>query len=181
MTYYDDADYANNIGYVPDDIDMHSVMSYHTNISGFPGGSVDSRSKNNRKLMEDMKLADKGYQCVKRKVMRGEVCKTAKIEYYTTNYTPGIKIRDAITGMRYKHLVGSRDEDLFFKVRLSNGETGSDPPLLFYESPESYEKHQHCALSDTIKSVWREKFNAEVLKRKYENDTYNYGDMTVIH
>ena len=60
MAYFDEADYNNNIGYVPEDCDVYSVSSYVT------AGSVNSRVKKNKKLLEDMKSSDKGYRCVKR-------------------------------------------------------------------------------------------------------------------
>lgn len=170
MAYYDDADYNANLGYEPED--AGSVTSYVTG-TGFPGGSVDSRTKKNRKLMEDMKSADKGYHCIK--------TKKSKIEFYSTNYTPGTRIRDAMTGMRYKHLVGSRDEYLFFKVAFCTGQCGQETQIIFYDSPEDYEKNQKCTLPDSTKSTWRERYNEELLIRKYEADRRTFGDMVVVH
>jgi hypothetical protein len=35
------------------------------------------------------------------------------ISFYTTSTTPGFRIRNAVTGLRERFLVGSKDEDLF--------------------------------------------------------------------
>jgi len=170
MAYYDDADYNANLGYEPED--AVSEASYVTG-SGFPGGSVDSRTKKNRKLMEEMKSVDKGYHIIK--------TKKSRLEFYSTNYTPGTRIRDAMTGMRYKYLVGSRDEFLFFKTAFCTGQCGQDTQILFYDSPEEYEKNHKCTLPDMIKTAWRERYNEELLLRKYESDRRTFGDMVVVH
>jgi hypothetical protein len=65
-------------------------------------------------------------------------------------------IRNAETGEVTNYAVGSANEDLFFKVRVT-GEIPSGAVTLFYSSPEHYEKHQHTVLTDDMKYVWKEK------------------------
>lgn len=69
----------------------------------------------------------------------------------------GTRIRNAITGMKQSQLVGSADEDLYFKVisTVVPGAVGS--VTLFYSSPSEYEMHQNAIVSDSVKEAWRQK------------------------
>lgn len=103
----------------------------------------------------------KNFILTKRRINR---IKKVEIGYFTTNDTPNNKIVNAINGLRYmyedpksKILVGSIHEDLLFKVRISNGENKKEPVLLFYDSPEQFEKHQHIILNQKIKESWTNK------------------------
>lgn len=162
--YYNEADYNNNLGYADNEYEVESDTTENT-------GSVYDldEEKLRRKMIRDAKLADKGYHYVRREINSCKV-KTdhfgsinipysykVKLEYYETRNVPGAKIRDALTGTYMNALVGSRDEDLFFKVLVCTGETGQNPPLLFYDSINDYERHNHCKVSDTIRDKWMEK------------------------
>lgn len=101
----------------------------------------------------------KNFKLAKRKII--DKRKKTEIGYFTTSYIPNSKIVNAITGLRYRDedpklniSVGSAHEDLFFKVRISNGETGQDPVTLFYDSPEQFEKHQYTLLNQKTKEAW---------------------------
>jgi hypothetical protein len=85
-----------------------------------------------------------------------KVLKT-NISFYTTSTTPGFRIRNAVTGLRERFLVGSKDEDLFFKVSLNNGELGQCPHsnTMFFNSPSEYESLFYTSVSDGIKDKWR--------------------------
>jgi hypothetical protein len=65
----------------------------------------------------------------------------------------GATIRNAVTGEKYYgHRVGSKNEDRYFKTRLSTGELGlKNSVLLFYESIEQYERHMTTKLDKQIK------------------------------
>lgn len=113
----------------------------------------------------------KGFRQVKRKVGR----KTTSLVYFTTPFTPDCKIVNAVTGLRYrdddpkcKYVVGSIQEDLFFKVCISNGENGQESTLLFYDSPEQYEKHQFATLSQPIKEQWLNKKMNYILHKRLQ-------------
>lgn len=103
----------------------------------------------------------KNFKLVKRKINKR---KKVEIGYFTTSYIPNSKIVNAITGLRYRDedpklniSVGSIHEDLFFKVRISNGESSPDPVLVFYDSPEQFEKHQCILLNQKLKESWLNK------------------------
>lgn len=104
---------------------------------------------------------DKGYHRVRRQKKVGG---KFNLEYYETFANVDTRIRNAVTGFRYRdehpklrYLVGSRQEDLFFKAVISNGENGNKPVFLFYDSPEQFEKHQRIILSQPIKEKWANK------------------------
>ena len=81
----------------------------------------------------------------------------------------GNLIVDSVTGAVFsghneqdkliRHLVGSKYEDLYFKVK-----DGSN--TFFYHSPEEFEKHQYNELSEEVKSKWREKYTAMQYKHR---------------
>lgn len=71
-------------------------------------------------------------------------------------------IRNAETGEVTKYAVGSANEDLFFKVRVT-GEIPSGAITLFYNSPEHYEKHQFTVITNDMRCNWREKRDNRIL------------------
>jgi len=90
--------------------------------------------------------------------------KKKTIEFYETPCVVGAVIRNPITGIRmYGHKVGSRDEDLYFKVVFSGhppAKNGThNPCFLYYESPEQWEKHHSTLCPESIRDAWREKYN----------------------
>jgi len=140
--------------YIPPD-DNYSIISDSTYASenhAFTKG----RNKNSY-----TKPHDSGHH----KVVNKEGKNKTKIEVYSTSFIPGTLIRDAITGQRYsQYRVGSNLEDLFFKVREVTGQFGKEPLLLYYDSPEQYERHMDHVVSNTIKQRWTDKFaNAQSL------------------
>ena len=148
--YYgdNDVDYQ-NVGMSDDFTD---TMSYTT---------VTSKRKQSKKEIDSMKKADKGYH--KFEVHYGR--KKVELELYSTPATPGKQIRDAITGYRNtRHLVGSMDEDLYFKTIAATGQLGNDGNLLFYNSPEEFERHMKVTVSQEIKQKWSDKCLAARLR-----------------
>ena len=144
--------------------------------------SVASNIKKQRQMMDDYKKIDKGYNKIyrmhniKRTILDSDrrtpidvfEKKRISIEFYTTNFTPGTKIREATCGNRENDLfVGKTDEDLFFKVILATGELGQTPysTLMFFYSPEEYERHFHCSVSEDIKNKWKDKYIGEKMYR----------------
>ena len=77
------------------------------------------------KLLDKSKRMDKGYNVIYRQVQKKDGnLKKQKIDIYTTSGV-GNRIRDAETGQYFSNYVGSKDEDLFFKVVLATGECRS--------------------------------------------------------
>jgi hypothetical protein len=114
------------------------------------------------KEMLSLKKIDRGYNKVYRNIPRasdGKIINT-KIDVYTTG-SIGSRIRDADTGEYYNYKVGSRDEDLFFKVSLATGECNSKngSNTLFYLSPHHYMSHLNVELDDSVINSWEEKRN----------------------
>ena len=125
--------------------------------------TVNSNRKKSKK--DDLKNQDKGYHSIKIPYGRKEI----EIEIYSTPITPGKPIRDAVTGSRMtKQLVGSRDEDFYFKVALATGQLKTDEGhILFFDNPEQFERHMRTTVSQDIKQKWTDKCIAARL-RKYE-------------
>jgi hypothetical protein len=118
--------------------------------------------KKQRKMLEEIKKMDKGYHKVDRKVDN----KKRSIEFYSTSIFPGSKIRGAIGGSYYHGFkVGSKDEDMFFKIAMSTGEC-KDNNICFFDTPEQFEKHMHCTVAEADKEKWYTKFNLERLSRQ---------------
>lgn len=87
-------------------------------------------------------------------------CKTAdnttiEVGVYASGSTGTSYIRNAETGDYMNYTVGSANEELFFKVILATGETSTGPLVLFYDSPEHFERHQHVTVSDQKKRAWK--------------------------
>ena len=147
----------------------------------------DDSSKN--KELINFKRADRGFNKIYRNVVResdGKIIRN-KIEFYTTGGT-GSNIRDAETGEYYSEFVGSKYEDLYFKVSLSTGECKSlnGSHTLFYLSPQHYERHLYVDMNEDIINNWEEKKNALVVKMKNnktrstnKNTNKNYSYVTV--
>lgn len=113
--------------------------------------SVVSNSKKKRKLWNDSLTADPHFHRVKR-IHNGQ---KVEIGLYSTSNTPGVSIRNAVTGTKCSnHRVGSMDEYQYFKVKLATGELGREGYSLFFDSPEQYERHMLSTLSTDVKHSW---------------------------
>lgn len=67
----------------------------------------------------------------------------------------GSRIRNAVTGVYYDYYVGSSDEDFLFKVVDSTGRNGNQEPImLYYDTPEQYERHHYTSVSTQVKQNW---------------------------
>ena len=67
-------------------------------------------------------------------------------------------IRDALTGNYYNVKVGSKEEELFFKVRLCHKKFNF-PVTVFYSNPEEYEREHYTVLKNETKFNWQQKYN----------------------
>lgn len=125
--------------------------------------TVNSNRKKSKK--DDLKNQDKGYHNIKIPYGRKEI----EIEVYSTSTTPGKPIRDAVTGSKMtKHLVGSLDEEFYFKVGLATGQLKTtEGHVLFFDNPEQFERLFRSSVSQEIKQKWTDKCIAARL-RKYE-------------
>jgi len=76
------------------------------------------------------------------------------VECYSTPHGDS-RIRDAISGEYTRYVVGSKAQSLFFKVIVAMGESPRGPIHLYYYTPEMYERHQKCQISEESKENWR--------------------------
>ena len=116
----------------------------------------------------EVKKSDTKYEkytkVLRMKWQDGKYYDKVTIELFGSGDT-GTKIRNAVTGAKTPYLVGSLNEDLFFKVMDASGNKGRrDSLLLFYDSPEQYENHNFIILDQNIKESWLNK-NVEARKR----------------
>lgn len=144
-TYMSDSD---------DDDDVQSSATVST---------ISSRKKS-KNLMDQHKQGSPGYVCINPANKKlGE----KRIDGYYTSTTTGVPIRNAITGFcendysgKRMYTVGSRWEDLFFKVVLTTTKEGS--LTLFYDSPEQYAQHMRTKLPDSVATNWYAKHQRAV-------------------
>jgi len=98
----------------------------------------------------------------------GRFYKNIVIEIYGSGQI-GSRIRNAVTGQRYNCIVGSSDEDLFFKVSDATGRYGRKTPLiLYYDTPEQYENQHFTEVSGYIKTLWHQKNLAARQRMKFD-------------
>jgi len=146
-------------------------------VRDFLNDGFDENQKSNKKIFEDMRMEDKGYYSWKKNVEGSR--KPIKIEAYSSGDT-GSRIRDAITGDRYTYLVGSKYEDMFFKVRVNSENFGlRDAPTLFYASPEQYETHTKTLVASSIKEKWLAKKLALNIIRQKEMEKEDANDIII--
>lgn len=161
MAYEDDDEY----GRVSNDGDEAGFIPFNPRGRDYEsdGSSVSSHRRRQRKNNEEMKKMDKGYHKFKRIINH----KPVEIEIYSTNDMPATMIRDAVSGARYnQYRVGTPNEHLFFKVKIATGELGNDSGLVFFDSPEQYERHfkGSSVVSQEDKEKWTNK-RAEIMAK----------------
>jgi hypothetical protein len=145
-------------------------MEYNDNFDPRNDNDIDMilDSREHRKAIETVKTMDRGYNVIWRMFPRqdGSLKKT-KVEIYTSS-DHGSNIRDAETGDYYTSIVGTPDEDLFFKVAIATGECKSKngSNTLFYVSPNHYMSHMNCSLDPSIIAKWEEKRSARLIENK---------------
>lgn len=120
------------------------------------------------KILEKASMRDKGYNVIYRKALqRDGRTYSKKIKVYTSSGT-GKCIRDAETGEYFSNMVGSKDEDLFFKIILSTGECKSSNgySTLFFISPQHYANYLQCEVDPTVVSNWEKRRDARLAELK---------------
>jgi len=110
----------------------------------------------NKDLLNEAKKLDKGYTKISSFIERSDgSLKKMKKDIYTSGFI-GSHIRNAETGEYYRELVGSRNEELYFKIKISTGELKSKngSNTLFYLSPEHCMKHLFIDVPQDIIDKW---------------------------
>ncbi len=114
------------------------------------------------------KKSDKGFFKIKQRINKRNVV----TEGYSSSNNPGCYIRNGITG-RYEidrfgkniATVGSKDEDLYYKVTLTGNGIGKEPRTLFYHTLSQYERHFKTVVPQNIRDKWNQKQTKNRLRR----------------
>ena len=126
---------------------------------------ISSRFENNtkvKKIMNNVYQSNKGFHLIKR---QSKDKKSHNVEIFVSG-DQGSTIRNAISGSYcHGHRVGSKQEDLYFKVSISTCELGRESVVLFYDTPEQYERHMYVTVEPESKQAWLEKqMNVKLVK-----------------
>ena len=130
-------------------------MEYNDNYSPLENNDYENDSEYNvaDSSLNKIRPLNKGYHKIVRTIKIYDQIKTVTIGVYGSA-CQGSQIRNAETGEYYKYIVGSLNEDLFFKNMICTGEFQGGPLTLFYNSPEHYERHQHVEVDETSRKNW---------------------------
>ena len=144
--------------YLCDDADYFDT----TDISIEETSTIDTDVREHRKLKEIYKRMDKEYYSFKILHYDGDSHKNLKIELYSSPLCCNGAIRNATTGIKMEHKVGSKYDDLYFMMMdVTTKKIASDdykhPRKLYYNSPEECERHQKIVIPMDIKERWMEK------------------------
>ena len=116
------------------------------------------------KILEESKKVDKGHNSINIQVKKKDgTMKNKKLDVYTSGDT-GTRIRDAETGKYYSSIVGSKDEDLFYKVKWAKGECNSSngSSTMFFMSPQHFANHTLSDVSEEAIYNWESKRKARL-------------------
>jgi hypothetical protein len=120
----------------------------------FESDSVNSRRRTNNKALRHFSVS----RAFNNSWRDGKFYKNVTINMYGSGDS-GSFIRNAVTGAITNYVVGSKDQDLFYKVSMCTGLDRDHKPVhLFYDSPTQYENHQFTYVSDDVKESWSERF-----------------------
>lgn len=137
-------------------------MSYYSDIFSPEDACIPNTAEitKNKFTLTEMKKANNANFCTVKlqlnKKWKDHYLRAMTVSYYKTSPQCGSRIIHAISGDELQGLVGSLDEDRYFKVKMtaySELNNGS----VFYLSPTEYENHQYCELSQTIIDKWNAK------------------------
>jgi len=132
----------------------------------------------NEALM-DAKAEDGGFNVINQRDSRGG--KTKKMEMYTSSGS-GNFIRDAETGQYYAEKVGSKDEDLYFKISLSTGECTSknNSSAMYFQSPAHYMSCMKATVSPATIARWEARRDARIAELKKGKPSVRGNKIAVI-
>jgi hypothetical protein len=131
----------------------------------------------NETLM-DAKAEDSGFNVISRRDSGG---KTKKVEMYTSSGI-GTCIRDAETGEYYNEKVGSKDEDLYFKISLSTGECTSknNSSAMYFQSPAHYMSCMKSTVSPANIARWEARRDSRIAELKKPKPSVRGSQIAVI-
>jgi len=143
--------------YLPDDAVFDNDGM---NVSIDETSSMDSEEREKKTHIALYRQSDPDYYSFKR-LEEDEEGNTQFEKVHVWSTPIGKHIRNASTGIRENHRVGSKYEDLYFCVKdcslFTKTDINKEPRRLFYRNPEEYERHMAMSLSTVIKNNWHEK------------------------
>jgi len=157
-------------------------MYYEENYNAVEPNDIENEIISPHNAFENAKKHDKGFNIIYRKFI---ISKTGEMKkkrvYIYTSGSSGNRIRDAETGTYYSNKVGSKDEDIFFKVILPTGEctSANGSSTLFYNSPEHYMNHQNSSVDPEIIARWGVKRNERLAELNLKQNPKI--DINIIH
>lgn len=127
-----------------------------------------------RKLLEESKKKDRGYNIIYRYIENEDgILERKKLEVYTTSGV-GSRIRNAETGEYYPYLMGTYDEYLFYSVILATGELKSENSsnVLFFQSPHHYMYFMNRKLNEEEIKKWEQRRDNRLEFLKMQKEKY---------
>lgn len=122
------------------------------------------KMKNNGSSLLGFQSGDKGLSIITRPVvLENGYVKNKRIKIFASG-SAGSRIRDAETGEYYPNIVGSKDEDLFYKVNVATGECNSSngSSTLFFCSPQHYMNYLLSDVSPEKVASWEKRRDARL-------------------
>ena len=147
MAYEDDVHVSDNES--DNDNDTESL------VESLADSTASAKRISRRQYQKMLKLSDPDYYVTTRRTGS----RTKDVELYSTRCNPGHLIRNPISGSRSNDRVGTKAEHTYFKIRMTSVGDGVEPVTLYYDSPDTYEKHMHTKVSKNIKKEWRARSN----------------------
>ena len=124
--------------------------------------TIDTDTRHHLKNYERAKRENKDFYSYKRRVFNedGEYV-FEKVEVYSTPLLTNGLIRNAVSGAIMNHRVGSKYDDLYFRMMDVTGigrtKDNYSPRKLYYNDPEQCERHLGITISQEMKNTWLEK------------------------
>ena len=146
---YEDVHVSDNESENESDNDTESL------IESIADSNASAKRISRRQYQKLLKLSDPDYYVTTRRTGS----RTKDVELYSTRCNPGHLIRNPISGSRSNDRVGTKAERTYFKIRMTTVGDGVEPVTLYYDSPDTYEKHMHTKVSKNIKREWRARSN----------------------
>jgi hypothetical protein len=191
----DDDDYTEGSGMLPVDCIRTETTDFRTSDSEsedcyYPHGLIDYNdmddSTNSGRLSSRYTLQkknDNGHHIIDGGKKND---KKQTHEFYETFIYTRTTIRNAITGEKYNGFyTGTLDENLFFKVIDATAPVkNKEPYILFYETPEQYERHTNQIVSKETKEKWNTKYLEAVKnykKRQFHKHSKQRQHVAVMH
>jgi hypothetical protein len=149
--YSEETENINNIILQDDDDDYDEVES-----------QVNEQCSNNTTYLNKYQISSKKNELKKLDPDYHTMIKTInnkkkRIEMYSTSINSGRKIREAISGLYSNFRTGSSNEDLFFKVRMTNFGSINSNIVLYYYNIDDFERHQKTKVSEKVREEWCKK------------------------